>query len=369
MIDRRSLIAGAAAALIDAALPHELRAQARPLVARHPRLAALPWLDLGGRPTPIRALPELAQRLQLAELLVKDDGVAGDPYGGSKARKLELLLGAARRDGHASVLTYGGVGSNHALATAIHCRRAGLRCHLALLHEPPSAHARVHLLAETSQGALLHAGSRRDVADGGARLLGGEEAYVIPMGGSSPLGDVGYVDGALELASQRGPDRMPDAIYVAVGTCGTAAGIGVGLNLIGARTRLIGVRVSSPASASPARVAAEARGVVELLRRTDPRIADVGDLSARFELDAREAAPGYARASAAGERATRIAAEHGLALDPTYTAKAFAALLRRAPAHRGERVLFWNTYDAREVDVGAATVGDLPPRLRAYAAE
>lgn len=359
MIGRRALLTGALAALAAPA-----RAQAvRPLVRRFERLAALPWLDLGGRPTPLGEAPRLAAELGLGSLVIKHDGLAGHTYGGSKARKLELWLGDARRRGHSSVLTFGGVGSNHALATAVACRRLGLRCHLGLLHAPPGPHARAHMLAALAQGAQLHAATRAHV-ETPASLTPGERPYVIPMGGTGALGNVGTVDAALELVGQRF-----DALVVAVGTTGTAVGLYAGLRAAGIDASVIGVRASGRGTANRRRLAAEVRATVSALRALEPRFADVR-LDESFVLDDAAVGAGYGQPTRAGEAARRLAARlDGPALDSTYTAKAFSALVRRAPALRGQRVLFWSTWDPREVSHEGARVRDLPRRLRGYARE
>jgi D-cysteine desulfhydrase len=102
---------------------------------RHfPRLrAALPRAELARLPTPVESAPELARELGLGALWIKRDDRAADPYGGNKVRKLELYLGQALAEKRRAVLTFGGVGSNHALATAVHARRLGLEVILALL--------------------------------------------------------------------------------------------------------------------------------------------------------------------------------------------------------------------------------------------
>ncbi len=345
-----------------ASLVSPARAQAaRPLVRRFPRLGALPWLDLGGRPTPLASAPRLAAALGLASLTIKEDGLAGLTYGGSKARKLELWLGDARRRGHRSVLTFGGVGSNHALATAVACRRLGLRCHLGLLHAPGGAHARAHMLGALARGAVLHAAARAHV-ESPASLTPGESPYVIPMGGTGPLGNVATVDAALEL------EGTPfDALVVAVGTTGTAAGLFVGLRAAGFEAPVIGVRASGRATANRRRIAAEVQGTVEALRAIEPRFPDVR-LDASFVLDDSAAGPRYGQPTPDGLAAAVLARRlDGPIVDPTYTAKALAALVRRAPRLRGRRVLFWNTWDAREVPTGGASIEDLPRRLRGYA--
>ena len=348
----------------------------RPLLARYPGLAAsLPWIDLGGLPTPVTSQEALAARLGLGSLLVKRDDQAGEIYGGSKARKLEHLLAAARAAGRGVVLTFGGVGSNHALATAVHARRLGLGCVLLLLPEPPGDHVRAHLLAERGLGCEQfpergtdEAAVRRVLA-----LRGAGEPYVIPAGGTGALGTAGYVNGALELAEQveAGLLPEPDAIYVAAGTTGTAAGLALGLRVAGLRSRLVAVRASNRGTATLSRLRREIEAAASFLGGLDPTFqAPAGEAwpgPELLHLEHGAAGPGYAIPTPEGARAAALARDlGGLELDSTYTAKAFAALVADAPRLAGRRVLFWDTYDPRAVDPGGAVPGDLPPPLRRY---
>ncbi len=354
---RELLVATALAALAPAA-------RARAQVAHGRRV------DLGGLPTRVTEHPSLAARLGLRSLHVKRDDEAGRPFGGSKARKLERLLGDARARGHRAVLTFGGVGSNHALATAIHARRLGLRAHLVLLPEPPSPHVRAHLLAALDAGATLHAG-RREHRDDPARAIRdfapGEDPYVIAAGGTSALGNLGYVDAGFELAAQvaRGELPAPDVVFVATGTTGTAAGLWIGLNAAGLRARLIAVRASGRLTARLDRVAAEVRRTQSLLRSYDAGFPPT-PLDDRFELEHGFVGAGYAQPTPRGH-AARALAGGASPLDETYTEKAFAALVARAP--RDAAVLFWDTFDPRIPGPRRATVDDLPPGLRGYARE
>lgn len=353
-LGRREFLA-ATAALIATRAPAQEPSLDRALLRAHPRLRALSWIDLGGLPTPVERAPSSLERELGHALWIKRDDLAGEGFGGSKARKLELFLAEAR----GRVLTFGGAGSNHALATAFHAHRLGLPCALVLLPEPPADHVERHLLAAHGLGAELHAGRRADLDDGGARF---GPAYVIPQGGTSALGSVGYVGAGFELARQcaTGELPIPDHVFIATGTTGAAAGLYVGLRAAGLTSSLVAVRASSRASANEARLAREIGETVSLLRRIDPHFPDVG-VDRNVRIEHRFAGAGYAIPSAAGERASALA--RGLIdLDPTYTAKAFAALIAarlRGPA------LFWNTYDARPIAT-ASTEENLPPAFRRY---
>lgn len=341
---------------------------------RFPRLAeGLPWMDLGGLPTPITPARELGSHIGIPGLYIKRDDVAGAEYGGSKARKLEHLVADALDRGQRDILTFGGVGSNHALATAVHTHRLGLGCILLLLPERPSQHAREHLLAEHHLGCEQYRASSTDdrAVDQvlARRGSGVPTPYVIPAGGTSPLGNVGYVNAAFELAEQCAAGLMPvpDELYVAAGTLGTAAGLYVGLRAAGLPTRLVSVRASNPGTGSLRNLRAQIESTSRFLRERDPDFPDVEIVEALLHHERGFTGEGYAIPSSAGRHAQETAHEHGgIELDPTYTAKAFAALISRAPRHAERIVLFWNTFDPRHVGSGTVGAGDLPPEFRGY---
>lgn len=361
---------GDAAEAISTSLSEE---HERPLFRRFPRLAeVLPWIDLGGLPTPLVRAERLGERIGTQGLIVKCDDQAGAEYGGSKARKLEHLLAEAISRDSSGVLTIGGVGSNHALATAIHARRQELDCTLLLLPESPSEHARAHLLAEHRLGCeqLPARGVDASDIDGALARRGREERpYVIPMGGTSPLGNAGYVNAAFELATQceEGSLDSPDVIYVALGTTGTAAGLYVGLRAAGLPSRLVAVRASNPGTGSLRHLHAEIEATSTFLHGLDPSFPEIEPSAELLRLEHGFAGRGYAIPSEAGGQATEIAREAGgIELDSTYTAKAFAALIHDASAYVDQSVLFWNTYDPRVVSTEGVTPQDLPRSFRRY---
>lgn len=332
----------------------------RQLPRRFPGVSALPWLKLATLPTGLEEQPELGHALGLGRLWVKRDDLSGTRHGGSKVRKLELLLAEAEDRGHRAVATVGGVGSNQTLATALLATERGLGVHLYLLAERPSATVRDHLLAQAALGAKQHlVGSEAQALSAMAREP--ERPYVIPMGGSSALGNVGFVEAGLELAAQ----ATPDVVYLPLGTGGAAVGLALGLRAAGLDAEVIAVRTSSHATGP--RLAKMARETSALLRSLAPGFPDHHQ---RLRLTVRDGfvGKGYAEPSAAGRRAVALARKHaGLELDLTYTGKALAALEADASKLRNRRVVFWLTYDSRRVDPGAARARDLPVSLRGYA--
>ena len=282
--------------------------------------------SLGDWPTPLEPAPALARAVGVHTLWLKRE----DRSGGNKVRGLEFLLAGAPP--HAVFVTVGGTGSTHCLATALHARRLGHRIVLAQFPQPDTdaslavaaatVRAADHVVRARSQLGLPWAVLR---AWTHARRLG--VPRWIPGGGADPRAVVGQVLAALELRAQL--DAPPDAIVVPLGTGGTAAGIALGVAWLGWPTRVVAVRVASRLVANRWRITRLARKTAQLL--------NAPDLQLRIEV-ADGLGAGYGHPSPAGERARLIAAEHGLRLDPTYGAKAFAAI----PGMR--RVVFWNTF-------------------------
>ena len=348
------------------------------LFERFPALArSLPHVPLGTFPTPLvdadRLLAAIDPCRSLASLHVKDDGRSSAAYGGNKVRKLELVLGEALRRGAREVLTFGFAGSNHAAATAVHASSLGMRSISMLLPQANAPYVATNLLVSDGAGAELHAyGSVPELSAGVVaqmarhRVRAGRWPFVIAPGGSSPLGTVGFVAAAFELALQLEREAIvpPDLVYVALGSGGTLAGLSLGLAAAGLPTRVVGVRVTELKHASLRKIASLWNDTSSLLRALDPTFPTSRFDEARIVIRDEFFGTGYAVPTGAAEEAIRIAAEHAdLHLDVAYTGKALACLI--ADARRGDlaekRVLFWNTYNA--VDLTELSKRGEPARL------
>ncbi|MBX3180279.1 MAG: pyridoxal-phosphate dependent enzyme [Candidatus Hydrogenedentes bacterium] len=340
----------------------------------------LPHVALAALPTPVRAWPELAAEAGCAALYVKCDDLTGPEYGGNKVRKLEFLLGAARARGAQTVLTFGAAGSNHALATAIYARRLGFGAISMLAPQPYTSAIPRNLLRGHAAGADLRlylgrAAVARGTVEEVVRAVreGTPRPYIIPAGGSSPLGTVGFVNAGLELAEQVRAGELPEpaALYVASGTMGTCAGLLIGLMVAGLKTEVHAVRVTAPPFTSPERARMLFARTVGLLRRADPGFPNLEFPEAQFRLREGFLGAGYARATdAAREAVARVRAREGVTLEATYTGKALACLLDDAPAGRlrGGPALFWNTYNSRPIgpEVKSVDHHQLPAAFHRY---
>jgi 1-aminocyclopropane-1-carboxylate deaminase/D-cysteine desulfhydrase-like pyridoxal-dependent ACC family enzyme len=314
--------------------------------------AALPSAGLARLPTPLTQ-HEVRIATRSADVWVKHDERCGALYGGNKVRKLDLVLARARERGSEAVATFGAVGSHHALATALYSRALGFDPVCFLGHQASTEHVREALAAHVANRTRIvrFGGTRENRIAVLREVLGGTRTCVVPAGGSSWLGTVGFVDAGLELANQLAHENvdLPLRLYVANGTMGTVAGLGLGLALANIPIDIQAVRVSSEAFANAAALRRLMDKTAMLLNRIDPEFpADLGG-RARIAFRHDFIGDGYTRATPATEEAIRMARDTlGLTLETTYTAKAFAALLADAadPAGPDRPLLFWNTYSA-----------------------
>ena len=178
----------------------------RPLFDRYPGLRdKLPLIELATLPTPIQAPQQLAREIGVDSLLLKRDDLSAQLYGGNKVRKLEFLLADALAGDYGAVLTYGGAGSNHALATAIYAKQSGLDCHAILAREPATESVAKKLLYHLDLGTQLEsADTMPAIRAASERILASNGAvYEIPFGGSSWRGAAGFVNGPSMLNTVR----------------------------------------------------------------------------------------------------------------------------------------------------------------------
>lgn len=325
--------------------------------------AAYPILSERLRKTPLAELPTPVSTLKFQteqgprEVFVKHDNLSSSSYGGNKIRKLEYVLQRARERNATRVATFGAVGSNHALATSIMARQSGFECTCFLGPQRPTPNIPKTLNMHRSLGTeLVPFGGSVDRLATLRRYLHGRHCWVIPMGGSSWLGAVGFVNAGLEIAHQieAGSIGMPHRIYIANGTMGSSAGLALGLALAQLPIELHAVRVVDEVVASPAAFERLMQKTAMMLHRLDKSVPD--DLAIKTRVCWRDEflAGGYAAANDVTERAVAIGKESlGLGIETTYTGKAMAALLHdiMLPDYEGEPYLFWNTYNSQSLPV------------------
>ncbi len=343
-----------------------------PIVERYPLLTSLPYVALGTLPTPLDRIELGAPGLP--EVFVKRDDLTSLVYGGNKVRKLEFLLGQALAEKRRAVITFGAYGSNHALATAVHATALGIEPHVVLSPQAPGPFAAATLRAHAKLGTVIHP---VDGWDGSREAVGvrrelmqrdGIEPLVIPMGGTNALGAVGYVNAAFELANQLGA-HMPDRVYVAGGTLGTAVGLAVGFFARGAKTRVVSVRVTPDNVASAQRAHEIAVETVKLLQDAAPGFPEIAPEDLALDLRDDWFEPGYGVVTPETTAAVAYMAALGIKTETTYTGKAVAAMLADAAAGdlAAKSVLFWNTYSSAPMPA-PGPVELLPEPLQEYVA-
>jgi 1-aminocyclopropane-1-carboxylate deaminase/D-cysteine desulfhydrase-like pyridoxal-dependent ACC family enzyme len=320
-------------------------------------------IRLATLPTPLAGAPRLAQVLRAGALYIKRDDLTGFAIGGNKARPLEFLIAAAAADRADTLITGGTPGSNFCAAAAAAALRAGLRCELVLAGQPPRLPGPALALA-LAWGATVHwtgTADRASVDDqlpraAAALASRGHRPYLIPRGGATGLGAVGYALAAFELHEQLAAIGVgATRVVVAVGSGGTLAGLVAGNVALGRPWTLVGASVSRPPEDASPRVLALAQECAHLLARAwapdhmpggtvrgagrpapgaaEPRPADVAVVDAR--------GPGHGLPSPEGRAAAEQAMlTEGLIVDPVYTAKALALVPRYAD---GGDMVFWHT--------------------------
>ena len=312
----------------------------------------IPRLPLVKVTTALYRLERLSE-LYRFPIYVKRDDLTGVGAGGNKARKLEYLLADARSQGAASVISGGALQSNHAAMTAVCARYTGFDCHLALVDAVPieSLHYQHggNLVLDHLCGAKVTrfpaGSSSNDCINRQAELVReqtGTSPYIIPVGGSSATGALGYVRAGLEIADQlQNSNAIVDTLALGSGSAGTQAGLVVGLYLAGLRTNVLGISVLSPA--------AELRKQVVTVCQELSTMLDITgiDWSSRVWVNDGYVGPGYGLPYDKVWDALGTAIQNeGLLLDPVYTGKGFAGLLDYLDNRRqelGSGVLFLHT--------------------------
>jgi len=306
----------------------------------------LPWLPLAHLPTPVHRIA--FERFGDAHWIKRDDRT-GTLYGGNKVRKLEWILADARRQGAGRLITIGAEGTHHGLATALYGRALGFRVTLCVSPQPRTPHVEAMTRAHRDAGAEIRRVPRMEMLPLAALAARwahrGERCYAVAAGGSDALGTLGFVSAGLELAEQvrAGECPEPEAVHLAMGTMGTAAGLAIGFALAGLATEVRAVRITS-------RLVTHGRGLRALVARTLGLLSPAGGplpsidaVIARIRVNHRCIGRGYGHTTRDAERAAELFGEAGVTLDPTYTAKAAVGFLD-ALERAGERPhLFWMT--------------------------
>lgn len=316
------------------------------------QLSNFPRRHYTPQPTELRKLDNLSHHLGGPELWIKRDDLLGLAGGGNKTRKLEFLVADALEQGADTLITTGAVQSNHCRLTLAAAVEEGLACRLVLeqrvagSYDPEaSGNNFLYRLLGAEQITVVDAGTDLAAAmEGEADMVreAGRVPYVIPGGGSTPLGALGYVACAQELLNQAFErDLVIDHLVLGSGSGGTHAGIVAGMTGANAGVDVVGVSVRAP------RVAQEAK-ILDLARRTAAFAGShhhIGQEDVTVLDD--YVGPGYSLPTDEMIEAVKLFARlEGVLLDPVYTGKAAAGLIdqvRRGAFDTRANVVFLHT--------------------------
>ncbi|MHA1928556.1 MAG: 1-aminocyclopropane-1-carboxylate deaminase/D-cysteine desulfhydrase [Candidatus Thorarchaeota archaeon] len=327
------------------------------LYDKYPELQdKIPRVQLGNFPTPVQEMKNLENRLGHSNLWIKRDDLSGELYGGNKLRKLEYILADALQKKKKWILTFGGLGSNHAIATAIYGREQGFKSVLVFIDQPITEHVQRQLLrfqqldakvsyAKNVYGAYLkglwHLASKRGT-------------FLLRMGGSIDIGNIGYVEAALELVNQieTGILPKPERIYLPVGTMGTFAGLTVGLKLADSDIDLIGVRVSESSICNERNTAQMINSTFKFLRKQSKEIPQIKVKPEEVNINHEFAGPCYGSVTKEGLDAIELMkTTENIQLETSYTGKALACMVKHINDGNisDGSTLFWNTYNSADL--------------------
>jgi 1-aminocyclopropane-1-carboxylate deaminase/D-cysteine desulfhydrase-like pyridoxal-dependent ACC family enzyme len=276
-----------------------------------------------------------------AEIWVKSEEACGT-WGGNKVRKLEYILAKLERSSARNLVAYGAGTSSWAAAVALHAGARGYRVHLGLGGVVPDHYRELYRRTET-QVHSFDSYTLTPLAAGVALAAAGLRGTArLPAGGSGLPGDVGSMNAGIEIAEQaRSEMPAPRAIFVPAGTSGTAAGITVGTALGGLAAEVIAVRVTPRPLGTQAVVRYHVHSLTRRLRRAGVDVpAEAGAL---VRGEGRFFPPAYGAPTPQSTEAISFARADELELDPTYAAKAFAALIAAARAEERGPFLFLHT--------------------------
>ena len=315
-------------------------------------LAHFPRVKLCTAPTPLEPMPRLTKLLGGPDIWMKRDDLTGMGLGGNKVRKLEYLAGDALAQGADHLVTQGAVQSNHVRQTAAVAAKLGLRCTAVLEHR-----------IDTNDTAYLNNGNvlldrilgidieyrpggtdmQAAIEEVGAKLkTEGARPYLIPGGGSNPVGALGYANVAFELVAQANDMGLNiDRLVHATGSAGTQAGLVAGLHAMSSPLRVLGIGVRNPRDKQEANVLklAQATALHMGLDRPVPASA--------VEANCDYVGTGYGHPTPGMIEAVQMVARcEGIFLDPVYSGKGMAGLIdlvRKGVFTKGQTIVFLHT--------------------------
>lgn len=315
-------------------------------------IARFPRIRLGHFPTPLEPMDNLSRLLGGPRLWIKRDDCTGLSSGGNKTRKLEFLMADAQAQQANVVITQGATQSNHARQTAAAAVKLGMHCHILLEDRTGSTEFNYtdngNVLLDRLHGATVErrpggADMQSEMEVVASRLRHeGQRPYIIPGGGSTTIGALGYVNAVLELLNQSMEmDLRIDHLVHATGSAGTQAGLVVGLQAMNSAIHLLGIGVRAPREK-------QEKMVYDLACRTWLHMGLSGEVRRKSVVANCDYVGGGYGIPTPGmvEAVTLLAQTEGLLLDPVYSGKGMAGLIdlvRKGHFAKEENVVFLHT--------------------------
>ncbi len=312
---------------------------------------SLARIEIAHLPTPLESAPRLSDELG-CHLYIKRDDCTGLAGGGNKIRKLEYLLADAKNQGADTLITIGGLQSNHARQTAAVAAKFGFRCELVLedVSGTPKEdyYHNGNVLLDNLFGGNIHLLEVGQDCDNYTQDLikklknEGHKPYLIPVGGSNVVGSYGYIRCATEIIQQLKTQNLQiDQIILASGSAGTQAGLLAGLIAAQKDIPVLGICVSRTTKQQQILVESLLKKILQKIN-LDPNLANGKIICNGHYVGAGYGIPTKAMAKAV----KRCAQQEGLLLDPVYTGKAMAGffdLCKQGVIAKGTKQLFLHT--------------------------
>ncbi|MCG8673181.1 MAG: pyridoxal-phosphate dependent enzyme [Pseudomonadales bacterium] len=343
--------------------------------AKRPLFSAYPALESVVEVQRSALLPTPVQRLKINDnAWIKRDDLTHTEYGGNKIRKLEFILADAKRQGAKRIVTFGAIGTNHGVATAMMCQQFGLSCVIYLFDQPVTDTVKQNLRLMQAYGAqLIYKGSLFNTVLSYylSPLRAKSDSYFLFAGGSNLYGTLSFVNAAFELRNQidRGECPQPSTIVCPVGSSATLAGLTFGCQLAGLDVQVKGIRVA-PEKLGPF-AACTTETVYALMKEAYVFLKKHAGIPVPKPqqpiLIGDYYGDGYGVATEKGTAAIETFRAENIKLEQTYTAKAAAAFLDELVANN-QPVLYWDTYNSRDMSQKAGTVSeqDLAKNLQRF---
>ena len=319
-----------------------------PLFDKYPALQnALNPIALCDLPTSVEPMPQLGEHAW-----VKRDDQTHSVYGGNKTRKFEFIAADIQRKNAKHIVTLGGTGTNHGVATAVICDQLGLKSTVLTFDQPASDHVDHNQKLMGQYGAnVIYAGS---ILKAGIRyylnpLRLNKDYYFLPGGGATPVATFAYINAAFELKQQidKGECPEPAEIYVPVGSSSTLAGLTLGCAMAGIQSKIVGIQVlgSHVGPVETCTTGVSDRFMKQAVSQIKKSYPDFSITLPTVSLNPNWYAPGYGVFTKEAEAAIKTGKECGLTLEHTYSGKAFDAFCK-AVKQTNKPIMYWATYSS-----------------------